>query len=694
MKKPFNYTIEPAKGQALLNFQGRRLPDKIELFDTTVTEEVRQNGQKKLQIDSELNADFRNLIIHGDCLSACAYLNSENIKVDLVYIDPPFASGANYAKKINLRTGNGKAAFENSASEIGEEIMYSDIWQKEDYLNWLYERLLAIKDVMSINSSIYVHLDWHIGHYVKMLLDEVFGEENFRNEIIVKRIKKNVRERELVKSLNNATDMIFVYAIHDEIKYLPPTKEEEKDERWHSFEASGFRNGMDYELFGFYPASNNHWRWELEKTKTAIKNYDDWVKNYSDKKTLTEFWKETGEKKDFIRKHSKTSKPEYFIPASDETLCDSLWDDIPAYSFGNDYSTEKSEDLLERIINTSGSTGDFVVADFFCGSGVTPKIANDLGKKFVACDIGVNAIQTTRDRLVKAKAEFDILKINDGVRLFRNPAQTVAKLFSLLDGYKDRAELGLGEFWDGGMINKRGTFTPIKFIGIDRKLTKELVDVIIEEVIGLEEIKQEEIKTDSGTENKIPEVKIIYAYKQQEVNQDYVNKTIRQTKKSGIKAELVSLDELLSQKADVLYTQDNAVIEIKQDGKIFIVEIKKYFSSYLKNKIDDFNNKKVKPKQKTLDENGVNENGNEDEKPNSKPKIQISESGLELIEAVQFDTALRKDGVWTSNPDLEDKAGVKEKIKASYKLTTDKFKMKIRNISGDEIIIDSSEIKK
>jgi adenine-specific DNA-methyltransferase len=694
MKKPVNYTIEPAKGQALLNFQGRRLPEKIELFETKVTEEVRQSGQKKLKMDSELNVDFQNLLIHGDCLSACAYLKSENIKVDLVYIDPPFASGANYAKKINLRTGNGKAAFENSANEIGEEIMYSDIWQKEDYLNWLYERLLAIKDVMSINSSIYVHLDWHIGHYVKMLLDEVFGEENFRNEIIVKRIKKNVRERELVKSLNNATDMIFVYAIHDEIKYLPPTKEEEKDERWHSFEASGFRNGMDYELFGFYPASNNHLRWELEKTKTAIKNYDDWLKNHSDKKTLTDFWQETGEKKDFIRKHSKTFKPEYFIPASDETLCDSLWDDIPAYSFGNDYSTEKSEELLERIINTSGSTGDFVIADFFCVSGVTVKMANDLGKKFIACDIGINAIQTTRDRLVKAKAEFDTLKINDGVSLFRNPVQTVAKLFSLLDGYKDRAELGLGEFWDGGMINKRGTFTPVKFIGIDRKLTKELVDVIIEEVIGLEEINQEDIKTDSGIENKIPDVKIIYAYKQQEVNQDYVNKTIRQTKKSGIKAELVSLDELLSQKADVLYTPDNAVIEIKHEGKLRIVEIKKYFSSYLKNKIDDFNNKKVKPKQKTLDENGENGNGNEEEKPNGKPKIQISESGLELIEAVQFDTALREDGVWTSNPDLEDKAGVKEKIKAVYKLTTDKFKMKIRNISGDEIIIDSSEIKK
>ncbi|MFH1004221.1 MAG: hypothetical protein V1781_01810, partial [Bacteroidota bacterium] len=280
-----------------------------------------------------------------------------------------------------------------------------------------------------------------------------------------------------------------------------------------------------------------------------------------------------------------------------------------------------------------------------------------------------------------------VLKINDGVRLFRNPAQTVAKLFSLLDGYKDRAELQLGEFWDGGMINKKGTFTPVKFIGIDKKLTKELVDVIIEEVIGLEENNQEEIKTENGTEDKIPTVKIIYTYKQQEVNHDYVNKTIRQSKKTGIKAELISLDELLSQKADMLYTPDNAVIEMETDGKLWKVEIKKYFSPYLKNKIDDFNNKKIK--QKTLDE--AISQGNQN---NHSIIVKISDSGLELIEAIQFDTMLRKDSVWTSNLDLENKAGVKEKIKAIYKVPTNKFKMKIRNIAGDEIIIDSSELSK
>ena len=185
-KKPKQYNITPAKGQALLNFQGRRYPDKVDLFETEKIEEVRNKKQElSSNKESNLNADFTNLLIQGDCLSACAYLKSKNIKVDLVYIDPPFASGANYAKKIYLRNG-AKSEINNDSNPIGEEVMYGDIWQKEDYLNWLYERLLAIREAMGENAIIYIHLDWHIGHYAKILMDEVFGEENFKNEIIWK----------------------------------------------------------------------------------------------------------------------------------------------------------------------------------------------------------------------------------------------------------------------------------------------------------------------------------------------------------------------------------------------------------------------------------------------------------------------------------------------------------------------------
>ncbi len=661
MKTPIDYTIEPAKGQALLHFQGRRLPDKIELFETALIEEVRQNGQKKMQLDTQINADFRNLLIHGDCLSACAYLKSQNIKVDLVYIDPPFASGANYAKKINLRTGNGKAAFENSTSEIGEEIMYADIWQKEDYLNWLYERLLAIRDVMSDTGTIFVHLDWNISHYVKILLDEIFGDNSFLNHIVwcyqTRQFSKkyfNRKHHDIFWYCKSEDDYIFNW----NAKEVLQDYSEETIKKYKLKDEIGYYRlcGRGIEGSPIKGAKDVDAKWEETNPELVVRDY------LRDGFAPSDWWEI-----DIVNQVAKER---------------------------TEYNTQKPEELLTKILSAS-SNEDMIVADFFSGSGVTAKVASDLGRKFITCDIGINAIQTTRDRLVKAKAEFDVLKINDGVRLFRNPAQTVAKLFSLLDGYKDRAELQLGEFWDGGMINKRGTFTPVKFIGIDKKLTKELVDVIIEEVIGLEDTNQEDIKTESGIEPKIPTVKIIYAYKKPELNQEYVNKAIRQSKKTNIKAELVSLDELLAQKADVLYTPDNAVVEMKQYGTIWKVEIKKFFSSYLKNKIDDFNNKKVKTVQKTIDEeNGNEDNSNGEEKTGGKKKIEISEIGLELIESVQFDTILRNDGVWSSNLDLEDKAGVKDKIKAVYKLTTNKFRMKIRNIAGDEIIIDSLDLKK
>ena len=209
MKKKF-YTLQPARGQALLSFQNRRFPKaKMELFEVEKIEEVRATEKQSLPLekkslpikeenlerayqqlekqallvkegneqetqDAQNNSNFQNILIQGDCLSSCAYLKSQDIKIDLVYIDPPFASEAKYAKTIYLRNG-GKTDIKKKFS-IGEEILYDDIWQKEDYLNWLYERLLAIREVMSDTASIYVHLDWHIGHYVKVMLDEVFGE--------------------------------------------------------------------------------------------------------------------------------------------------------------------------------------------------------------------------------------------------------------------------------------------------------------------------------------------------------------------------------------------------------------------------------------------------------------------------------------------------------------------------------------
>lgn len=596
MHEPKRYNIQPARGQAILNFQGRRFPDSMDLYEVELIEEVRQKGQEQLKLgkdkQTELNPDFRNLLIHGDCLSACAYLKAQDIKVDLVYIDPPYASGAKYTKNICIRTGL-KNDVGDIDYQIGEEVMYDDIWQKEDYLNWLYERLLAIRDIMSDGASIYVQLDWHICHYVKVLMDEVFGEGNFQRELIW-RIGWVSGYKSVANNWIRNHETILYYTKNIESRIFNKT---------------------------YVPYPPDYERWGGRPKGKGLPIEDVWG----------------------------------VFPQEGVTSLQ-----VVSYSSEDrNYVTQKPEGLLRRIINASSDEG-MIVADFFLGSGTTTKAAYDLGRKFIGCDIGNNAIQTSRDCLTQNGAEFDILKIKDGILLFRNPAQTTAKIFTLIEGYRNRNDLGLGEFWDGGILGKSGSYIPIKFIGIEKKLTKEYLDLILEEIYSLED--------------SADQFKIIYAYKDIEIDQNYVNKAIRESGKSTAKVELVGLNDLLGQKADLLYMPDNAEIDIREVEKGYQVEIKRYFSSYLKNKIDDFNAKKVK---------------NQDYKP-----IKISARGLELIESVQFDTTLKKgekgNDIWTSNLSLEDKAGVKEKIKGVYYLTTNKFQMKIRNIAGDEIIIDNS----
>ena len=614
MKTPKQYNITPAKGQALLNFQGRRFPDKIVAFETELIEQVTANKtqqQKLFTKETKLNADFDNKLIQGDCLSACAYLKQQNIKVDLVYIDPPFASGANYAKKIHLRNG-GKSAIEGDDSTIGEEVMYGDIWQKEDYLNWLYERLLAIKDIMSETGSIYLHLDWHIGHYAKILMDEVFGEDNFVNEIVWHYGSGGIPKN----NFSRKHDVIFYYKVGEEHLF----NLEEVSEPRNICQACGTKVSKINNLKKEIDANGNEYGTIISNGK-KYKYYDE------DNVLLPDVW--------FDISHIQQKDPQRL-----------------------DYNTQKPESLLERIIKAS-SDQDMIVADFFSGSGTTAKVADKLGRKFIACDIGVNAIQTTRDRLAKAGASFDILKIKDGLRLFRNPTQTTAKIFSIIDGFKSHTELELNNFWDGGIALANGSYSPLKFSGIHDRLTKQLLDVYLEEIYRLED-----------TTDRASAVILLYAHKDAAIDQKYLNQQLNKVAKTELKVQLLALDDLLAEKADALFTSDNADIKITKTGSNYKVTINKFFSPYLNNKIADYNAKKSR----------------------QDSQLTISSNGLELIEAVQFDTTLKK--VWHSNHNLEDKAGIKQKIKATYTLNTDKFKIKIRNIAGDEIIIASEEVVK
>ena len=613
MKKNKPYIANPAPGEALLAYQGRIAPStESPVFEAETVEEIRSgNGDSR----------GRNLLMQGDCLSTCAWLRENKIAVDLVYIDPPFASGADYAKKIFLRNGGGKDEVAGDSS-IGEDVAYGDIWQKEDYLNWLFARLVAIREVMSETASIYVHLDWHIGHYAKVLLDEVFGEENFRNEIIWAYRIQGVGKRFWARK----HDTIFLYGKSAECVFNS-TKER-----------------VDYG-----------------------KPFIGTLKDAADLSALTKADKQTileclQKGAAFPDKFKKILFDRHYAKVHIRDVWDA--DETKPLISGSaeyrEYPTQKPEKLLERIIKAS-SNENSMIADFFVGSGTTAAAAHKLGRQFVVSDTGANAIQTSRDTLKNAGASFDVLRIRDGVRLIRNPAQTAQaaqKILSARPGWTGRKDADLGDFWDGGVVDSRGKITPVKFIGLDVKLTRGFLGGVLAAISEAE-----------GARDDIVAAEIVYAHKADDVNQKYADKAAAEARHSTVKIRLISLDDFLGEKAAEFYPADSAQIEVaptKNGG--CRVAIARFFSPYLKAKIDDHNGKRELTA----------------ENPEA---LTISETGLELIESVQFACG-QPQNVWRA--DIEDRAGKKSKIRGVYDLRVRKFRLKIRSIAGDEIILDQT----
>ena len=607
------YYPDTIEGQAILNNITRtqrvlRYRENDKVYDRI------KRGMPYYEVETieTVGEPSENLVIRGECISACAYLKEKGIKVDLVYIDPPFASGADYAKKVYLRR-NSKLAEKIAAAEqemdieelrAFEEKMYGDIWQKEDYLNWMYENLMAIKSIMSDTASIYVHLDWHIGHYVKILLDEVFGEDNFLNEIIWRypnKMSGAVNGRSFVK----VHDIIFIYTYSD--KNVFNVVKIERDE----------------------PVQQS------KRIKVDGKNM-----------------------------RARDDDGNIIYELSYETKANDVWD-IPYIASTDsqrlDYSTQKPEALLERAIKAS-SKKEMMVADFFGGSGVTAKVANDLGRKFIHVDIGINSIQTVRDRLVEAKADFQILEIKDGVSLFRNPQQTMDKLASIIPGLQ-RNVAGISNFWFGAVTEAKLGTVPVYVPNLLNTQEKVLDIPTINTIIN-QELQNLEIN-----------VKKVIVYYIDIDDQEALQKFIKENNATEIEVELKDLKNLLHE----IVIED--IVEFKttktKDG--YETEITKFISDRLIQKINEFNQK-----------------GNLQSLTKGKKfePISISEEGLELIELIALDCE-NTEGQWHSSTEIKiDKLGyvIKDGTKTKGfwdgKITSDKKpkRIKIRNISGDETI--------
>ncbi len=326
--------------------------------------------------ETRIDKTRANRLIWGDNLLAMQALLSSGYegKIKLIYIDPPFWTGEDYYANVTI----GGEEVRKSPSII-ERLAYKDIWGSgvDSYLDMLYPRLQLMRRLLTDDGALFLHCDYHVGHYVKVLMDAIFGRDNFRNEIHVKRIRKNVQEFETVKRLNVANDSILFYTKSENCRIRTPTIPAGKEERWHEFSAAGLRTGMDYELFGHKPPPGGHWRWTKERAEDAIRQ-------------------------GILRPNPKRGRPEYLVTTTHVVLT-SVWDDISAYSFTTGFPTEKSEKLLTRILEMASNQGD-LVADFFCGSGTTLVAAESTGRRWLGCDFSKTAIQIARNRLVHENA--------------------------------------------------------------------------------------------------------------------------------------------------------------------------------------------------------------------------------------------------------------------------------------------------
>lgn len=650
--------------QRLLRYRGNdgnvaSVKRGMPLYETTLEETV----------GSEASG---NLILRGECLSACAFLKKkidagEMRPIDLVYIDPPFASGADYAKRVYLRR-NPKAAEEARAAQEQlddeelrsfEEVMYGDIWDKERYLNWMHENLLAIKSVMSATGSIYVHLDWHIGHYIKILLDEVFGEACFRNDITWIRTASH---NDSTGNYSRIKDTIFFYSMNDEptfnIQYLPYSDEYISSE-WTELPSGRFckfENMLDpqgrmqeYDFHG----TTARWRTTPDKMEEL------WNADQTEVPSSHGRIRLGRDGKPIKRCRIMFLDEMQGVPASD------VWSDI-AYVAGRakeavGYATQKPEALLDRIIKASSNEG-MLVADFFGGSGTTAAVCAKNKRNFIHVDVGVNSIQTARERLREIPdTSFDVYEIRDGVSLYRNPVQTMDKLKSLIPGLTN--EDALDKFWEGAFRSATDGMVPVYIPNLTDSTTKFLDAALAMRIIN-------EAMPD------LPETtKRVVVFYVDIVDEAELRDFIAEHNDTGIEIELRDLKPLLAEAV----CEDEVAFTVSEGGDSLLTKwrcsIDSFTSDRLEGKISEYNMK------------GVLQGGKKSFKP-----IAVSEDGLELIECVSLDCTAA-DGPWHADAEvyiaptghvIKDGRATGELWDGSVSSEDRPLRLRVRNIAGDE----------
>lgn len=400
----FEFAKRPTiKGFPELRWTGKRPFDSTQYFPAQLRE----------RYGEETNG-WINKIFWGDNLQVMSHLYKKfRGKIDLIYIDPPFDSKADYKKKIDVK-GIGKATSDSSSFE---EKQYGDIWTNDKYLQFMYERLILLRELLSDTGVLYLHCDWHKSHQLKLILDEIFGVQNFRNEIIWS-----------YSTLGRPNDRFAQK--HDTI----------------------FAYG---------------------KTQNTFFNVDESKVPYSEEYIRSHF-RDVDDEGRQCRKRFDAGKWRTYYPDSG-MIPNDVWDISYENSMSKnrlDYPTQKPEELLERIIRSATKAGDLVF-DCFMGSGTTQAVAMKLGRRFIGADINLGAIQTTTKRLINVASElqptlddtdvkytgFEVYNVNN-YDFFRNPVEARELIIQALE----IQPFGQSTVWDGELDGRMVKIMPVNRI--------------------------------------------------------------------------------------------------------------------------------------------------------------------------------------------------------------------------------------
>jgi site-specific DNA-methyltransferase (adenine-specific) len=425
-----------AKGRPMLQWEGKTASLNLEYYPSRETEVY---GDKD-------STEF-NKIFWWDNFQVLSHLLKDyKGKIDLIYIDPPFDSKADYVKKIKIRWKE-ISGWEQS---IMEEKQYGDIWGKDEYLQFMHERLLLLRELLSDTGSIYLHCDWHKAHHLRCLMDEIFGENNFLNEIIWENQWSWI---EPDNKFPNRHNNIFAYR-----KW--------SDYIFNRIYEADFSNSVNYQRWANYITDN----------KILWKNYPK-----SDSRFNTYLQK-------FIDENGREPTDNDVIFDFKGEVLGTMWyikTVDPKSKDNTGYPTQKPEWLLERIIKASSNSWD-IVLDCFMGSGTTCAVAQRLGRRWIGCDINTGAIQTTTKRLLKVVEEQRKNKDNNTPLAFKVHQVNEYNIFKNKDegieAYKTILLEAYGVDTVRGYFDGKSTSSFVKVIDPNRLLSKKDIDEVLKNI--------------------------------------------------------------------------------------------------------------------------------------------------------------------------------------------------------------------